>query len=104
MVYYSFKGNFFKIKRNEEIRTYLLIILVATLIIFLWTYDPHVTNETTLRNALFQVVSFMTTTGFVSCDYNYWATPAIIVLIMVMFSGAMSGSTTGGLKVVRIVL
>lgn len=104
LVYYSFKGNFFKIKRNEEIRTYLLIILVATLIIFLWTYDPHVTNETTLRNALFQVVSFMTTTGFVSCDYNYWATPAIIVLIMVMFSGAMSGSTTGGLKVVRIVL
>jgi trk system potassium uptake protein TrkH len=58
----------------------------------------------TFRNALFQTVSFITSTGFVSTDYTSWTIPAIWVLLMLMFSGAMSGSTTGGLKLVRVLL
>ncbi|MCH3923366.1 MAG: TrkH family potassium uptake protein [Bacteroidales bacterium] len=104
LIYYSYKKKFSKLKQNEEFRVYLGVIIITLLIVFFWTTNIGSNIEETFRNALFQVLSILTTTGFVSCDYNQWPTPAIVALIIIMWSGAMSGSTTGGLKIVRIIL
>ncbi len=104
LIYRLFKGQFSMLKRSDEFRAYIIGIVVACLAIFLFTYNSTTGIEQTFRNALFQSVSFITSTGFVSTDYTTWTMPAIWVLLMLMFSGAMSGSTTGGLKLVRVLL
>ncbi|MEJ2076648.1 MAG: potassium transporter TrkG [Acidobacteriota bacterium] len=60
--------------------------------------------ETSFRQALFQVVSIMTTTGFSSTNFAQWVPVATFVLLMLMFIGGCTGSTAGGMKVARIVL
>ncbi len=57
-----------------------------------------------LRTAAFQVVSIITTTGFTTADYDLWSGPAKLILLMLMFTGACTGSTAGGIKLVRILL
>jgi trk system potassium uptake protein TrkH len=104
LIYRFFKGQFSMLKRSDELRAYVFGILFACIAIFIFTYNTSAGIELTFRNALFQTVSFITSTGFVSTDYTSWTIPAIWVLLMLMFSGAMSGSTTGGLKLVRVLL
>lgn len=104
LIYRFFKGQFSMLKRSDELRAYVFGILFACIAIFIFTYNTSAGIELTFRNSLFQTVSFITSTGFVSTDYTSWTIPAIWVLLMLMFSGAMSGSTTGGLKLVRVLL
>ena len=59
---------------------------------------------TSLRYAAFQTASMMSTTGFVTADFNTWPTLTHILLLAVMFVGGSAGSTAGGLKVSRIVI
>jgi trk system potassium uptake protein TrkH len=58
--------------------------------------------ERSFRDALFQVVSLSTTTGYVSYDFELWPVAAQFFLLMLMFMGGMSGSTGGGMKAVRL--
>jgi trk system potassium uptake protein TrkH len=58
--------------------------------------------ELAFRDSLFQVVSIITTTGFVSVDYELWPIPGQVVLLLLMFVGGMAGSTAGGIKALRI--
>jgi len=104
LMYYFIKKQYKKIWINEEIKTYFAIIIVATVILTALIYDPSLGLETSFRHAIFQVVSLTTSTGFVNADFSQWATPAVFLLFLLMFSGAMSGSTSGGLKIVRIIL
>lgn len=104
LIYRLLKGQFSVLKSNDEFKAYMFGILFSCVLIFLFTYNSSADFELTLRNALFQTVSFITSTGFVSADYTSWAMPAIWVILVLMFSGAMSGSTTGGLKLVRVIL
>ena len=60
--------------------------------------------EESFRLGLFQVVSIITTTGFVSADYTTWAPALTILFFMLMFLGASAGSTAGGVKIVRHLL
>ena len=60
--------------------------------------------ERSFRDSLFQVVSIITTTGFVSADYTAWAPFLTIMFFMFMFLGASAGSTAGGVKIVRHIL
>ena len=57
-----------------------------------------------LRHAAFQVISIMTTTGFVTADFDQWPFFAKAVLVALMFVGASAGSTSGGIKVIRILV
>lgn len=104
LIYRLLKGQFSVLKNNDEFKAYMFGILFSCVLIFLFTYNSSADFELTLRNALFQTVSFITSTGFVSADYTSWTMPAIWVILVLMFSGAMSGSTTGGLKLVRVIL
>ncbi|HEY5672741.1 MAG TPA: TrkH family potassium uptake protein [Malonomonas sp.] len=96
-------GDFY---RNEELRCYLAIILVATLVIMLFNGIGGVYTNLgdNLRYSIFQVSSIITTTGFGTADYEGWPVMAQYILIMLMFIGGCAGSTGGGMKVVRILL
>ncbi|MGE4272613.1 MAG: TrkH family potassium uptake protein [Desulfitobacterium sp.] len=91
--------------RNTELITYLFIILVSTLVIAgsLW-FNIGESPLYALRHALLQVASIMTTTGFVSTDFDLWPSMTKIILFLLMFIGGSAGSTSGGIKVSRIVL
>ncbi len=90
--------------QDTEFRVYLAIIAVATLVISisLWLVGDGI--GTSLRQALFQVTSIMTTTGFASADFDKWPSLAKIVLFLLMFIGGSAGSTAGGIKVARLIL
>jgi len=104
LIYYAIKGQYKKIWINEEFKAYILITIIATFFITFLIYDPHLGLESSFRHALFQVSSLSTSTGFVNDDYTTWTLPAIFILYLLMFSGAMSGSTSGGLKIIRVIL
>ncbi len=104
LIYYCVKGQFSYLRKNEEFLFYIIGILVATICIFAWIYPQSLNTESALRTALFQTVSLFTSTGFVIADYTLWPIPAVLILILIMFSGAMSGSTTGGMKLIRVLL
>ncbi len=96
-------NNFFA---NEELKFYFIFIGVATLIIFLLLFfDDKLRGwEIAFREALFQTVSILTTTGYVTADYLTWNHAAIAIIILMMFVGASAGSTTGNIKIIRHLL
>ena len=98
------KGKFKSVIRNEELKVYLSIILVFTLLITIFTYNTEISVEESFRNALFQVGSIITTTGFVSYDFTLWNTSGIFLIFILMFINGMSGSTSGGLKLIRVMV
>lgn len=94
---------FKKAIKYEEMRYYLLIIALSTLVIFLNIYKSYNSVEETLRYSFFQVSSIITTTGFATTDFNLWPALSKTILVTIMFVGACAGSTGGGMKVSRIV-
>ena len=103
-------GKIKDVLRSEEFRSYFLIIGVAVGFIFLSlvgkleAFPQTYTIEESFRHALFQVASLMTTAGYTTSDYDVWPQLAKTTLVVVMFIGAMAGSTAGGIKVSRIVM
>jgi trk system potassium uptake protein len=89
---------------DAELRFFALVILAATLAVtgLLLASEPGADVERSFRDALFQVVSIGTTTGYVTRDYGLWPLGAQLVLVGLMFMGGMAGSTAGGAKVIRI--
>lgn len=98
------------ILRSEEFRSYFVIVAGAVIFVFLslvgrFEAFPQVyTTEEAFRHSLFQVSSLVTTAGFTTTDFDMWPMLAKTTLIVVMFTGAMAGSTAGGMKVSRIVM
>ncbi len=96
--------------RSEELKSYIGIIIGAVAIIFIslilrFESFPQVyTTEEAFRHSLFQVASLVTTTGYTTTDYSVWPMLATTVLILLMFVGAMAGSTAGGIKLSRIII
>ena len=90
--------------RCEEMRWYLGIIAVATMLICVNAYDLALTLEHNIRNAAFQVATIITTTGFATVDFDLWPQFSKVIVVMLMFCGACAGSTGGGLKVSRFVI
>ena len=92
--------------RDSEARTSVAIILGFTALIalpLLWS-GTYSDTETGLRKALFHVISYGTTTGFATADPTYWPSFVPVVLIMTGFMVGCAGSTSGGVKVVRLML
>jgi trk system potassium uptake protein TrkH len=94
-----------KVFKNEEFRFYTLVVLGSTIFITLLLARTFALNpEDTFRDALFQVVSIVTTTGFVSDNYLLWPSFAWFILFILMFTGGSAGSTAGGIKMQRHLL
>ena len=98
-------GSFKSLFKDYELKVYIAIIIIATSLIFLslsasnldWSHDSFMIS-------LFQTVSIITTTGFGTSDYELWPYFCQLALFILMFFGAMGGSTSGGMKLTRIIL
>ena len=100
-----FKGRVKDLFKNSEFKLYISIVLLATagiMTVLLTQMDYNL--EQALRQGLFQVVSFMTTTGVFSDDVARWPHITWIILGGLMFVGACAGSTSGGFKCIRAVM
>lgn len=97
------RGRVKNILQNEEFRIYLAIILGCTLISSVVLGFNGLT-EHPVRDSAFQVVSILTTTGFVTADFDLWPNALRIMFVLIMFIGACGGSTGGGMKIVRFFL
>ncbi len=103
--YFALHGQFKKVWENEEFRYYLkftlAFVLMVTVVVWSVTGNDF---ERSFRDSLFQLVSIITTTGYVTADYTSWAPLITIFVFMLMFIGASAGSTAGGVKVVRHII
>ena len=110
LYYLLLLGKLRDIFRSEEFKSYVLIVIGAVALIFfslLWrieAFPQTYTTEESFRHTFFQVASLITTAGFTTTDYHVWPMLATTSLVMIMFMGAMAGSTAGGIKVSRIVI
>lgn len=102
LYYFLLIGNIKDIFKNEELRTYIFMVIAAVLIIFFNISSLYNTYEEAFRHSFFQVTSIISTTGYSSQNFVEWPTLSKFVLIFLMFSGACAGSTAGGMKICRI--
>ena len=100
-----FKGRFKDLFKNSEFKLYISLVLLATAaIVTILLTQMDYALEQAFRQGLFQVVSFMTTTGVFSDDVARWPHITWIILGGLMFVGACAGSTSGGFKCIRAVM
>lgn len=97
-------GKIKKALQMEEVRYYLLTILISVGIIFLSILHTCANAFDALTQSAFQVASIITTTGFSTTDFNMWTSTCKIILVLLMFVGACAGSTGGGIKVSRFII
>jgi len=100
-------GKFKSVWKNEELRTYITLVLGSTFFIAITLFVkkiPEYSNfEECFRHSLFQVASIVSTTGYVTTDYSlYWPPVCLMVIILLMLTGPCAGSTGGGIKISRI--
>lgn len=88
--------------KDEEVRLYVLILLVSGALIAWDIRDLIPDLSDRIRHAYFQVSSIMTTTGFSTVDFDAWPAFSKSILLCLMAIGACAGSTGGGLKVMRL--
>lgn len=106
--YYFFKGKFKKVLEDEEFRAYTFILIGISLLAtgFMLFHHWKLGEQTlaylsTLQHSVFQVVSIVTTTGFVSTSHELWTPFVSVLFFALMFLGGSAQSTSGGIKIVR---
>ena len=104
VLYYKITaGRFTSVGRDGELRVYLSIFVVSSVVAAFVLRESYGSFGEGLRYGAFQVASILTTTGYATADFAAWPYLAQIVLFTLMFVGGCSGSTGGGIKVVRVV-
>ena len=105
LVYFGLKGNFKKIFGNNEFVFYTLICIIFALIgsVVLY-YKAGFSSGKAILDGAFHVVSIITTTGFYTQNYNLWGNTILILFFILMFTGGTAGSTSGSIKIVRLLL
>ena len=100
--YYIVKLNFKKVKQNEELWFYLAVVLIAgTIATIILHVNSTRTLEESFREGFFQIISVITCTGLTSANYLLWPGAALFLIFLLMFSGASTGSTGGGIRMAR---
>ncbi len=96
-------GRWSAVRRSQELRVYAIIALVATAALTLLVWVPGTVDgfEESFRVGLFQAISILTTTGYVTADYETWVPAAQILIVLLMLIGGCSGSTSGSIKILR---
>lgn len=112
LYYQLLRRQFRTVTRDVELRFYLILLTVSAVIIYLSLASTSITTTTgqvigpsraaAASEAIFTTVSIQTTTGFCTSDFNRWPFLAQAVLILLMFIGGSAGSTSGGIKVIRV--
>jgi trk system potassium uptake protein len=100
--YYIVKLNFKKVRQNEELWFYICVILIAgTIATIILQANSTKTFEESFREGFFQIISIITCTGFTSTDYLVWPAAGVLLIFLLMFAGASTGSTGGGIRMAR---
>lgn len=96
--------------KSEEFKSYFAILASAVFFVFISligrfeAFPQSYSTEEAFRHSLFQVASLITTAGYTTTDFNLWPMLATTSLVIIMFFGAMAGSTAGGIKLSRVVI
>lgn len=104
LFYLMVMRDFKNVRRNEELRYYIGIVCITTAVITINIYHYYPTLEAAFRHAIFQVASIMSTTGFVTANFDLWPEFSKAVLYCLLFLGACGGSTAGGIKISRFII
>jgi len=97
-------GKIKNVLKNEELRLYFILCAIATAAIAINTIRQIGIASDCIRTAFFQVTSIMSTTGFVTANFDLWPELSRAIIVILMFVGACAGSTAGGLKISRILI
>ncbi|MEQ9423885.1 MAG: TrkH family potassium uptake protein [Cyclobacteriaceae bacterium] len=105
IIYFALHGDFKKSFTNEEFKFYAGFCLgIGVLIAVGIMMISNTPVEKAFRTSLFQVISIITTTGYVTADYTAWSPFITVIFFVLMFFGGSAGSTAGGVKIVRHVV
>jgi len=105
--FFLIKRDFKKVFKDEELRLYIKLILIFAFVITLDLILNDTSNLSILeniKNSIFQVISVLSTTGFTTVDYNVWPIASKVILLMLFFVGGCAGSTSGSIKISRILI
>ena len=105
LFYKAILGKWSDIRKNEELKWFLGIFAVVTLVITI-VIIPQAENNifTALRHSAFQVASILSTTGYATADFNLWPETARMLIFVTLFFGSCAGSTAGGMKICRVAM
>lgn len=101
LYYKLFSGRAEEFRRDSELRGFCGIVGFAILVITFIRFESFSSLPSTLRSVAFQVASIISTTGFMTEDYLTWRPASQVLLLALFFIGGCSGSTAGGIKVIR---
>lgn len=101
LYFHLFTGKAGEMFKDSELRTFAAIVAVATAAVAFLTLPQHAVLSDTIRHSAFQVAAVLSTTGFMTDDYVRWVPSAQTVLLALCLIGGCSGSTCGGVKVIR---
>jgi len=102
VIYFGLVGKFKRVLKSDEFKTYAFSLLAIALVLYYPIMaNGGLSNELAFRKSLFQVVSLVTTTGYVSDDYTQYGEGVTFICFMLLFIGGSAGSTAGGIKFVR---
>lgn len=102
IIYFGLKGKLKKVWSSEEFKAYILLVVLFTAAVTLAVHSAvSISWEQAFRDSLFQIISLITTTGFVSADYTSWSGGLTFFFFILLFVGACAGSTSGGIKIIR---
>jgi len=103
--FYALRGGFSRFIKSSEFKFYCSVVFISIVVITITVKSSgYGSLLEAMRYASFQSVSVMTTTGFATADYELWPVFPQMLLVCLMFFGGMVGSTSGGMKQVRILL
>ncbi len=105
LIFFLLKGQWRTLVKNEEFRFYTGLVFGITLLVTaILVFQLGLGTETAFRKALFQVLAIVTTTGYGTADFTEWGAILTWLFFLLMFTGAMAGSTSGGMKLVRHII
>ena len=104
LYFFLLERDFKKFFKDEELRVYFGIVIVAILIISVNISGLYGGFTQALRHSSFQVSSIITTTGYSTVDFNLWPALSRVILVLLMVAGCCAGSTGGGIKTIRLII
>ena len=94
--YYLVKFNFKKVRQNEELCFYIVVVVIAgSIATIILLVNTTRTFEESFRDGFFQIISIITCTGYTSSNYILWPVTAVLLIFLMMFSGGSTGSASG---------